>query len=138
MKTIKEVSDELSISKNTLRYYDKVGLVKPIRHSNKYRYYTEDHIRELKYILVMKYGGISLSEIKTILDNRRDKCNLESSVSILNNKKTELKEHIDKLGNILNLLNVTTDLIATKVDNDDSEIVLLVDKIYDSIDKEAK
>ncbi len=136
MKTIKEVSIELSISKNTLRYYDEIDLVKPVRNSNQYRYYTEENIVELKYILVLKYGGMSLNEIKKILYNRRNKCNIDSTVSLLNNKKEELVNHIEKLSNIIKLLDVTTDLIDAKVNNDDTQIKALVSNIFNSIKDE--
>ncbi len=70
MKTIKDVSIELNISKDTLRYYDKIGLITPMREDNNYRYYTEENIVDLKYIKVMKYGVMTLHYIKIILYNK--------------------------------------------------------------------
>lgn len=40
-----QVSKIFNISKDTLRYYDKMGLLKPeINKSNGYRYYSQEHI----------------------------------------------------------------------------------------------
>jgi DNA-binding transcriptional MerR regulator len=63
---IGEVSKELSIPIETLRYYDKIGLLTPERiHNN--RYYTEKNLMKLKVILNMKKMMFTLDEIKNIL-----------------------------------------------------------------------
>ncbi len=135
MKTINAVAKELNVSKNTLRYYDEIGLVCPIRHSNNYRYYTEENLVELKYIKVMKYGGMSLDEIKTILDNRRNKCNLESTVTLLSNKKQELIKHVEKINSVIKILDQTNELINIKKNNDDSQIKALIENVYATINE---
>lgn len=39
--SVQMIAKELNISKNALRYYDKIQLLSPIRGDNNYRYYTE-------------------------------------------------------------------------------------------------
>ena len=48
--SIQQVSELLRIPKDTLRYYDKLGLVSPSRGENRYRYYIEQDILDLQYI----------------------------------------------------------------------------------------
>lgn len=71
---IGEVSKQFGISIETLRYYDRIGILTPGRlHQN--RYYDEKNIAKLKAIMMMKRMMFSLDEIKNILnmDEKIDK-----------------------------------------------------------------
>ncbi len=63
---IRKVSEQCHVSIDTLRYYDKIGLLTPKRKNN-IRYYTEEDIEKLKSIIAMKNMMFSLEEIKDIL-----------------------------------------------------------------------
>ena len=54
------------ISKQTLIYYDKIGLfrTKYVDPENGYRYYSADQLDYLDTILIMKKSGFTLEEIK--------------------------------------------------------------------------
>ncbi len=54
---------------STLRYYDEVGLLKPVEvdHFTGYRYYTFDQLARLHRILALKDLGFSLDEIGHLL-----------------------------------------------------------------------
>lgn len=71
---IGEVSKQFGISIETLRYYDRIGILTPERlHQN--RYYADKNIAKLKAIMMMKRMMFSLDEIKNILnmDEKIDK-----------------------------------------------------------------
>lgn len=71
---IGEVSKQFGISIETLRYYDRIGILTPERlHQN--RSYTDKNIAKLKVIMMMKKMMFSLDEIKNILnmDEKIDK-----------------------------------------------------------------
>ncbi len=55
---------------STLRYYDEIGLLKPVEvdHFTGYRYYTFDQLARLNRILALKELGFSLEEIARLLD----------------------------------------------------------------------
>src|SRR5699024_3062813 len=56
----------------TLRYYDEIGILKPANVSNGgHRYYDEDAITELHYILTLKEIGFDLEKIKDIMTNQK-------------------------------------------------------------------
>ncbi|MGE7826887.1 MerR family transcriptional regulator [Paenibacillus sp. NPDC093718] len=42
--SIQEVSQLLGISKDTLRYYDRIGIVSPSRENNRYRRYSKNDL----------------------------------------------------------------------------------------------
>lgn len=70
MKTVKEISEITGISIRTLRYYDEIGLLKPTQLSEaKYRLYDNKALEKLQEIMFFKEVGMSLDDIKRIMDN---------------------------------------------------------------------
>lgn len=70
MYSIGQFSIMLNINKKTLRYYDDIELFKPIYVdvNNQYRYYDESQIPVIKRIVDLKNIGISLEQIKNIIN----------------------------------------------------------------------
>ena len=70
MYTIHELAEMAKITTRTLRYYDQIGLLKPARNNqNGYRCYDSGSALQLQQILFYKELGISLQQIKRILDH---------------------------------------------------------------------
>ena len=93
--SIGEMATLHGISITTLRYYHKIGLFKPaeIHESSNYRYYSIDQFEKLNMINYLKYLGISLHEINSILDKR----NIDYLVNILKKESEEIDKKIEKL-----------------------------------------
>ena len=72
MLSIKEVSQKFHITSRTLRLYHDMGLLLPVFVDEKtgYRYYSAAQFPRLEKILQMKEIGLSLKQIKSILDTR--------------------------------------------------------------------
>lgn len=68
---IGELSSCTGISKDTLRYYEKFGLLNP-KIENHQRDYTEQDIEAIEIIVKLKNTGFSLKEIKMLLDWSKD------------------------------------------------------------------
>lgn len=102
MYTIGEVSKIVNISPNALRYYDEIGLLRPclIQSTNQYRYYSDDQIKEIIFILELKQYGFSLEEIKLLLQDRSD----SKLKSMLEEKSTRLYSEIAVLRDRYTLL----------------------------------
>lgn len=65
---IGEFASQLGVSTDTLRYYEKHGLLMvTARTQAGYRDYNHDDMRQMKFILRAKNVGFSLSEIKDLL-----------------------------------------------------------------------
>lgn len=59
--TIKEVSEKLQMSADTLRYYEKIGLIDPIqRQENGIRNYQEHDLRRIQFLKCMRLSGLSI------------------------------------------------------------------------------
>lgn len=59
------------ITTKTLRHYDEIGLLKPdhVDYLTGYRYYTSEQLPRLHQILALKQLGLSLNEIKKVIEN---------------------------------------------------------------------
>ena len=67
--TIKEVSEQYSLSKDTLRYYEKEGLIGPVlKGSNGQREYQEENLRQIEFVKCMRSINIPISELKKYMD----------------------------------------------------------------------
>lgn len=60
---IGEVSEIAGISRDTLRFYEKKGILSPRKKDNGYRYYTEEDIFNLVWILYNRKSNFSLEEL---------------------------------------------------------------------------
>ena len=62
--TIQEASERTSISKDMIRHYEKVGLIRPERKNNGYRDYSEDDLNTLVLIRMLSNSRIPLKTIR--------------------------------------------------------------------------
>lgn len=66
--SIRELSEIAGVSARTLRYYDEIGLLKPMRTSDAgYRFYGAREVELLQQILYYRERGMQLEQIKGIL-----------------------------------------------------------------------
>nr|WP_317282512.1 MerR family transcriptional regulator [uncultured Sellimonas sp.] len=69
--SIKELSALSKVSTRTLRYYDEIGLLKPLYTTDAgYRWYGEHEVDLLQQILFYKKRGFSLKQIDSILSQK--------------------------------------------------------------------
>ena len=66
--SIRKLSELAGVSARTLRYYDEIGLLKPLEVSEAgYRYYGEHELALLQQILFYRERGFDLKQIRKIL-----------------------------------------------------------------------
>ncbi len=69
MTTIGRLARRFGLSRSTLLYYDSIGLLQPSgRTAKDYRLYTEEDAQRLEQICRYRQTGISLREIKRLLE----------------------------------------------------------------------
>ena len=108
--TINKLAKLAGISTRTLRYYDEIGLLKPLRiSSNGYRIYGQSEIDKLQQILFYRELGMPLDEIgKIVLSDTFDKN------TAMENHLAALISERDRLD--LLITNVTHTIAAAKGD----------------------
>lgn len=68
--TVQKLSKIAGISTRTLRYYDEIELLKPLKiNSSGYRIYGQNEVNKLQQILFYRELGISLENIKNIINS---------------------------------------------------------------------
>ena len=114
--SIRQASIMLKIPRDTLRYYDKMGLVCPIRGDNNYRYYTQQDIFDLQYIQVLSFAGFSLSEIGRLFEYMRacDINNFPLMLQILKNKREDLAKRVLVFQSMINYIDETEAIISSE------------------------
>jgi DNA-binding transcriptional MerR regulator len=93
MFTVGEFSQVAQVSKRLLRYYDEIGLLKPL-HTDRftgYRYYSAEQLPQLNRIIALKDLGLSLEQIQDILDN---KVSADEIHGMLLLKKAEIEQQL--------------------------------------------
>ena len=69
MLTITKLAKRFGISRTTILYYEKVGLLLPAsRTDNGYRWYSDKESQRLEQILAYRSFGMSIDNIKQLLD----------------------------------------------------------------------
>ena len=71
--TAGELADMARVSPRTIRFYDQKNLLTPIGYSEgKYRLYDKNSLIQLQEIVMLKYIGLSLEEISTIMQKEKN------------------------------------------------------------------
>ena len=64
---IKQASEQTGVHLETIRYYEKQGLITPTHQQNGYRVFDDNQLEQLRFIKTCRNIGFSLSNIKTLL-----------------------------------------------------------------------
>jgi DNA-binding transcriptional MerR regulator len=71
MWTVSKLAARCGLSRGTLLYYESIGLLKPpSRSAANYRRYVERDFERLRQICVYRHAGLTLDDIRAILDRR--------------------------------------------------------------------
>ncbi len=104
---IKSASDLLGISADTIRYYERVGLVPPItRTATGIRDFQDQDIEVLEFIKCFRSAGVSVDSLVdyTSLYQKGDETR-EERLGILEEEKKKLEKRLSQLQTALNRLN---------------------------------
>ncbi len=146
MLTIGQFAALHGINKKTLMWYDEIGLFKPavIDPVNGYRYYNYHQSAELETILLMRELEVAISDIQKFMANR----SAANFASLLNEKITEVEQHIAHLKAVQKTLNnyrqnmltlLTMDLSAISIVNKKGRSLITITVNDDmSFDKEVE
>lgn len=102
--SIGEVSKLFDLSIKTLRYYDKVGILKPayVNQENKYRYYSREQFMSIDVIKYCKIMGMALEDIKKLIDSDSS---IESMMNTIDRQNKMIENKIKELSDVKNYLN---------------------------------
>ena len=83
------------VTVKTLRYYDEIGLLRPVKvdRFTGYRYYSAAQLPRLNYIVALKNLGLSLEEVATLIN---EELTLSQMRDIFILKKAELQQRVNE------------------------------------------
>lgn len=104
MYKINEVTEKTGITKYTLRYYEKEGIIPPIaRDKNGIRIYSDENLYWLEIVICLKETGMKNDLIKEIVSlSIAGEYTIEIRKKILENHKIEVIKQINILKKALN------------------------------------
>jgi DNA-binding transcriptional MerR regulator len=104
MYTISDLAEEFGITTRTIRYYEELGLLNPVRSEGGRRMYSSREYTQLKLVLRGKRFGFSLDKIKEMVllfdEDRTGEKQLKRTIEYGNEKLAELNERIAELVDI--------------------------------------
>ncbi|MFV0395039.1 MAG: MerR family transcriptional regulator [Coprobacillaceae bacterium] len=89
-----ELSKSIGTTSDTLRYYEEIGLIEPVKdENNMYRQFTFTEIYHMFGIEFYKKRGLSLSEIKNIVSG----ASIKQTAEMLDDSEKRVKEEMKDL-----------------------------------------
>jgi DNA-binding transcriptional MerR regulator len=99
---IGELANLVDMSRRTIRYYEEIGLLNPIKRIERgKRVYTDKDVKRLQFIMRLKHLGLTLSEINEMENiyqiHRTNKKVLPRLLERLDNRVSKIDERIGHL-----------------------------------------
>ncbi|MEK5236461.1 MerR family transcriptional regulator [Paenibacillus sp. FSL L8-0470] len=109
--SIKVASELTGITEDTIRYYEKIGLLpRAQRKGNSHRVYSDGDIETMKLITCLKKTGMSLDDMRPYLD-----LSLDSNLAEYPELYAMIQIHRQKILDQIASLQQIVDLIDTKI-----------------------
>ncbi|PFG63905.1 DNA-binding transcriptional MerR regulator [Thioclava sp. ES.031] len=101
MYRISELAESVGVSRATLLYYEKLGLLHGQRQANGYRVYSDADRQRLRLMQQLQAGGLSLKESQACLDGKLDREMLNHRLETLEHEIAEKTRSRDLLAALL-------------------------------------
>ncbi len=126
---ISEVSEQSGISSDTLRYYERIGLIPPVNRSEGgIRDYNEIDLRRVEFIKCMRSVGLPLEVLIEYfkLVQRGDQT-IEARKEILIEQRAQLAAKMEEMQKTLDFLDYKISVYEDVVLKKENEMVLIQD-----------
>lgn len=129
MKSIKELCSMTGTTENTLRYYYEKGLLSPAfrnQHGRREWCYDDESVDRLRVILLFRKIGLSVDDIKRLIEQMESGCATELLQKRLSELKTE-REILDEKITITEVL-----VLVERIEEEDHNSAGLLDKLINT------
>lgn len=131
---IKQFAEKYHLSQDTLRFYEKEGMLHPQRLENGYRFYDVSCEKAIKFIQAMENIGFSLQEIRSLLtlsgQPMSAECN-QASHALFAHKINEVERQLAFLTMALDALKMAEGLVQEgKYESNKEKIDEVVEEMY--------
>ncbi|WEM44781.1 MerR family transcriptional regulator (plasmid) [Photobacterium sp. DA100] len=108
MYRISELAEQVGLSRSTLLYYEKLGLIAGKRLDNGYRSYSERDLQRLRLLQQLQAGGLTLKECQACLEAKVDRQLLLSRMQQLDEEIAHKQQSRNLLAAMLGESDMTT------------------------------
>jgi len=123
------LSKHTGVSVDTIRYYEKRGLIPPAPRTDAgYRHYTAQDVQRLRFIVQAKGLGFTLEEIATLLAMRSDTDNCQQVRRVAQAKADDIEQRIQKLRRMHDILSTLAQQCAQTPDDDACPILKMLEQ----------
>jgi len=103
MYKISELAQKVNLSRSTLLYYEKLGLISSKRQANGYRSYSEFDLQRVKLLQQLQSGGLSLKECQACLEAKINREQLLQRLHILDEDIAQKQKSRELLSSMLGM-----------------------------------
>ncbi|WP_003545913.1 MerR family transcriptional regulator [Desulfotomaculum nigrificans] len=123
--TITEVCEQLNISPDTLRYYERIGLIPPVKRNERgVRDYGEIDLNWIEFIKCMRSAGLSIEVLMEYVQlcMQGDKT-VQARKEILQEQRDQLVVKIEEMKKTLDMLNHKIEVYESTVLKKEKELI---------------
>lgn len=115
MITIGKLAKQCQVSVETIRYYQRIGLLRVPETTSSYRYYNEQDIETLSFIQKAKDAGLQLSEVQELLNLQLN--DREQVRHVIQQRLEKIDQRIGELESLKTRLSTWIDECKTTTEN---------------------
>ncbi|HSR52556.1 MAG TPA: MerR family transcriptional regulator [Acidobacteriota bacterium] len=110
--TIGDISESTGLSRHTLRYYERAGLLPPVsRDGGGRRCYDERDLRWLRFLMRLREAGMPIATIRRYVQLLgQGETSLPQRIELLDSHRQALRAKIQRLQNHLDAVDAKLDL----------------------------
>lgn len=122
---IAEVSEQYGITSDTLRYYERIGLIPPVnRDPSGIRDYIDVDLRRVEFVKCMRSAGLPIEVlIESVALVQQGDDTIETRKEILKEQRDLLVERMGELQKTLEILNHKIDVYENAILKKEKEII---------------
>ena len=95
-RSMAEVSQQFGLTARAIRHYESLGLISTVRDRQNYRRFDSRARTRLQLIADFRRAGLSLEDIREILDNRDDATGVVAHVDCARAKLLDRRRELDQ------------------------------------------
>ncbi|MGA7608493.1 MAG: MerR family transcriptional regulator [Anaerolineales bacterium] len=132
---IAEVSEKFGISSDTLRYYERIGLIWPVnRNSSGIRDYNEIDLRRVDFIKCMRSAGLPIEVlIEYVALVQQGDQTIEARKEILKEQREQLVARIKEMQKTMEILDHKIEVYENAVLKKEKEMIQIEDQALEII-----
>ena len=119
MINIKVISEKTGVSADTIRYYERIGLIPAVkRNENGVRIFDEEDIRWIQFSRQMRTAGLSIESLIEYISlfKENDDSTIPARIDILTDQYEDLSNHIKNM-------QIALDRLKFKINNYENHMV---------------